>query len=237
MVASSVPHTEILEFVERTLDPGFPLTLIETTGDIRPNGLLRDGDADANFFQHVPYLRAEEAQLGVSLAVIAAVHVEPLGIYSRRLKTLEAVPREARVALPNNVPNFSWGLKLLEASGLIRLHSGGDGTLATVQDIAGNQRDLRFVEVASAQLPRSLDDVDVAVINSNYALESGLDPARIALALERAEGNPYANVLVTTQALAQDERILRLASLLTSAEVAGFISERCRSLVIHGRRA
>lgn len=237
MVAFSVPHTEILEFVERTLDPGFPLTLIETIGDIRPNGLLRDGDADANFFQHVPYLRAEEAQLGVHLAVIAAVHVEPLGIYSRRLKTLEAVQREARVALPNNVPNFSRGLKLLDASGLIRLHSGRDGTFATVQDIAGNPRDLHFVEVASAQLPRSLDDVDVAVINGNYALESGLVPARDALALERAEGNPYANVLVTTQALAQDERILRLASLLTSAEVAGFISERYRGSVFHGRRA
>lgn len=235
MVASSVPHAEILEFVKRTLVPGFPLTLIETTGDIRPNALLRD--ADANFFQHVPYLRAEEGQLGVRLAVIAAVHVEPLGIYSRRLKTLEAVPREARVALPNNVPNFSRGLKLLEVSGLIRLHSGGDGTFATVQDIAGNPRDLRFVEVASAQLPRSLDDVDVAVINGNYALESGLVPARDALALERAEGNPYANVLVTTQALAQDERILRLASLLTSAEVAAFINERYRGSVIPVWRA
>ena len=232
VVASSVPHSEILEFVTRTLAPGFPLKLIETSGDIRPNALLRDGDADANFFQHAPFLHAEEALLGVTFAVVAAVHIEPLGIYSRRVTTLAAVPQGASVALPNNVTNFSRGLKLLQESGLIRLRPGGDGAFATARDVAENPKGLRFVEIAAAQLPRSLDDVSLAVINGNYALETGLVPARDALALERAEGNPYANVLVTTQALAQDERILRLAALLTSAEVARFMRDRYRGSVI-----
>ncbi|SFL64754.1 MetQ/NlpA family ABC transporter substrate-binding protein [Methylobacterium pseudosasicola] len=232
VVASSVPHAEILEFVTRRLAPDFPLTLIETSGEIRPNALLRDGDADANFFQHVPFLHSEEAQLGVTFAVVAAVHIEPLGIYSRRVKTLAEVPQGASVALPNNVTNFTRGLKLLQENGLIRLRPGADGSFATVQDIAENPKDLRFIEVLSAQLPRSLDDVALAVINGNYALEFGLVPARDALALERADGNPYANVLVTTQALAKDERILRLAALLTSADVASFIRDRYRGSVI-----
>jgi D-methionine transport system substrate-binding protein len=231
VVASLVPHAEILEFVGRTLAPDFPLKLIVTSGGIRPNALLRDGDADANFFQHEPFLRAEEAQLGVTFAVVAAVHIEPLGIYSRCVATLAEVPQGASVTLPNKVTNFSRGLKLLQESGLIRLRPG-DGTFATVQEVAENPKSLCSVEIAPAQLPRSLDDVSLAVINSNYALETGLVPARDALALERTEGNPYANVLVTTQALAGDERILRLAALLTSAEVSQFIRDCYRGSVI-----
>ncbi|WP_245259325.1 MetQ/NlpA family ABC transporter substrate-binding protein [Methylobacterium sp. 77] len=119
----------------------------------------------------------------------------------------------------------------------IRLRPGGDGTFATAGDIAENPKSLRFVEVAPPQLPRSLDDVALAVINGNYALEAGLDPARDSLALERAEGNPYANVLVTTQALAPDARIVRLSSLLQSTQIAGFICERYRGSVIRVRGA
>lgn len=237
VLASSVPHAEILHHVAGTLAPGFPLQVLEISGDIRPNALLRDGDADANFFQHVPYLRAEEAELRVQFAVVATVHVEPLGIYSRRVKTLAEVAKGAHVAVANDVTNFTRGLKLLQANGLIRLRSNDAGAFATLQDIAENLRDLRLIEVARPQLPRSLDDVALAVVNGNDALEYGLVPARDALALERAEGNPYANVLVTTQALAQDERIQRLASLLTSAEVARFIQDRYKGSVIPVRAA
>lgn len=227
-----MPHAEILGFVQDKLAPDLPLRIIEISGDIRPNRLILDGDADANFFQHVPYLRAEEAELGVRFAVTATVHVEPLGLYSRRVRSLADLPKGATVALSNNVTNFSRGLKLLQENGLIRLAPGRDGTFATAADIAENPKSLGFVEVAPPQLPRSLDDVALSVINGNYALEAGLDPARDSLGLERAENNPYANVLVTTQALAQDGRVLRLATLLQSSETAAFIRARYRGSVI-----
>lgn len=232
IVASSVPHTEILEFVTEKFGPEMPLKIIEISGDLRPNALLRDGDADANFFQHVPFLRSEEASMGMRFAVVAAVHIEPLGLYSRRAKSLADVPAGGIVSLSNSVSNTSRGLLLLQANGLIRLRSKEPGIDLTLDDVVENSRKFRFVEIAPPQLPRSLDDVALAVINGNYALEGGLEPARDALALERAEGNPYANVLVTTEGLAKDPRVLRLAALLTSAEVAAFIRTRYRGSVI-----
>ncbi|WP_244472844.1 MetQ/NlpA family ABC transporter substrate-binding protein [Methylobacterium sp. Leaf100] len=232
VVASSLPHTEILEFVGEKLAPELPLKIIEISGDLRPNALLRDGDADANFFQHVPFLRSEEAAMGMRFAVVAAVHVEPLGLYSRRATSLAALPSGGAVALSNSVSNTGRGLSLLQANGLIRLRARDAGVAATVDDIVENPKNFRFVEIAPPQLPRSLDDVALAVINGNYALEAGLEPARDALALEAAEGNPYANVLVTTEGLAKDSRVLRLGTLLTSAEVAGFIGHRYRGSVV-----
>ncbi|WP_244476538.1 MetQ/NlpA family ABC transporter substrate-binding protein [Methylobacterium sp. Leaf469] len=228
VVASSLPHTEILEFVGEKLAPELPLKIIEISGDLRPNALLRDGDADANFFQHVPFLRSEEAAMGMRFAVVAAVHVEPLGLYSRRATSLAALPSGGAVALSNSVSNTGRGLSLLQANGLIRLRARDAG----VDDIVENPKNFRFVEIAPPQLPRSLDDVALAVINGNYALEAGLEPARDALALEAAEGNPYANVLVTIEGLAKDSRVLRLGTLLTSAEVAGFIGHRYRGSVV-----
>ncbi|KQO61869.1 metal ABC transporter substrate-binding protein [Methylobacterium sp. Leaf87] len=232
VVASSLPHTEILEFVGEKLAPELPLKIIEISGDLRPNALLRDGDADANFFQHVPFLRSEEAAMGMRFAVVAAVHVEPLGLYSRRATSLAALPSGGAVALSNSVSNTGRGLSLLQANGLIRLRARDAGVAATVDDIVENPKNFRFVEIAPPQLPRSLDDVALAVINGNYALEAGLEPARDALALEAAEGNPYANVLVTTEGLARDSRVLRLGTLLTSAEVAEFIDHRYRGSVV-----
>ncbi|MCJ2011491.1 MetQ/NlpA family ABC transporter substrate-binding protein [Methylobacterium sp. J-076] len=232
VVASSAPHAEILEFVAEKLAPDLPLKTIEISGDLRPNALLRDGDADANFFQHVPFLRSEEAAMGMRFAVVAAVHIEPLGLYSRRARSLAALPAGGVVSLSNSITNTSRGLSLLQANGLIRLRAMGAGANATLDDIVENPKNFRFVEIAPPQLPRSLDDVALAVINGNYALEAGLEPARDALALERAEGNPYANVLVTTEGLAKDPRVLRLGTLLTSAEVAQFIRDRYRGSVV-----
>ncbi|WP_267354826.1 MULTISPECIES: MetQ/NlpA family ABC transporter substrate-binding protein [unclassified Methylobacterium] len=232
VVASSVPHVEILDFVADKLAADLPLKIIEISGDLRPNALLRDGDADANFFQHVPFLRTEEAAMGVHFAVVAAVHIEPLGLYSRRVKALNALPTGGLVSLSNTVSNTNRGLLLLQANGLIRLRTKDAGALATLDDVIENPKKLRFVEIAPPQVPRSLDDVALAVINGNYALEAGLEPARDALALERAEGNPYANVLVTTEGLAKDPRVLRLGTLLTSAEVAAFIRTRYRGSVL-----
>ncbi|MFE1599512.1 MetQ/NlpA family ABC transporter substrate-binding protein [Methylobacterium sp. ID0610] len=237
VVASSVPHAEILRFVTQKLAPDLDVAIIEISGDIRPNALVLNGDADANFFQHGPYLRSEEKQLGTTFAVTAATHIEPLGIYSRKIGKLSEVPAGATVAVPNNVTNLSRALNLLQASGLITLKSGlADGQLATPSDIADNPKAISIVQVAPPQLPRSIDDVTLAVINGNYALEAGLTPATDALALEKAENNPYANIFVTTPALATDPRVQRLSALLASPEVAAFIRETYRGSVIavHG---
>ncbi|MGY2049194.1 MetQ/NlpA family ABC transporter substrate-binding protein [Methylobacterium sp. JK268] len=237
IVASPVPHAEILSFVKDKLAPDLDIRIIEISGDIRPNALVRDGDADANFFQHTPYLRSEETQLGTRFAVTAATHIEPLGLYSNKVKSLADVPVGATVSVPNNVTNLSRALALLQANGLIRLKPGlGEGQFATPADIADNPKKLAIVQVAPPQLPRSLDDVALAVINGNYALEAGLTPAKDALALEKAEGNPYANIFVTTERLAADPRVQRLSALLTSPEVAAFIREKYRGSVIpvHG---
>ncbi|WP_448955131.1 MetQ/NlpA family ABC transporter substrate-binding protein [Labrys neptuniae] len=234
IAADPVPHTEILAFVQK-LAPDFQFKIVELSQGVNPNELLASGDVDANYFQHVPYLRSQEQALGQKFAVAATVHIEPLGVYSRKDKSFGAVPDGASVAVPNNATNLSRALYLLQAQGLIKLKAGFDAPdkqSATPQDIADNPKHLKILEVEAAQLPRSLDDVDLAVINGNYALEAGLSPAKDALGLEKAQGNPYANVLVTTPKLAEDPRIARLSKLLTSPEVAKFIREHYQGSVI-----
>ncbi len=234
VAADPVPHSEILNFV-KTLDPGLKLEVIELTNGINANELLAHGDVDANYFQHVPYLRDQEKSLGRQFAVAATVHIEPLGIYSSKYKTLQQVPDNATVAVPNNVTNLSRALYLLQSKGLITLKPGFDNPAthqATPQDIAENPKKIKILEIESPQIPRSLADVDLAVINGNYALEAGLSPARDALGLESAVHNPYANILVTTPELAKDPRILRLARDLESPEVAKFIKDKYAGSVI-----
>lgn len=235
VIASPVPHAEILRFVQKQLAADLALQIIEINNALRPNELLARGEVDANFFQHVPYLRQQEQDLGTRFAVIAAVHIEPLGIYSRRIRTLDAIPDKATVSIPNNITNLSRALYLLQDQKLISLRPDLDARerqLATPHDIVGNAHHLKIIQVDSAQIARSLDDVTIAVINGNYALEIGLTPSKDALALESAKNNPYANVLVTMPNLQDDPRIQRLAKLLTSPEVATFIRERYRGSVI-----
>ncbi|MDR6293471.1 D-methionine transport system substrate-binding protein [Inquilinus ginsengisoli] len=234
VAADAVPHAEILAFVQQQA-PDLKLEIIELSTAVNPNELLAHGDIDANYFQHVPYLRSQEQALGQSFAVAATVHVEPLGVYSRRHESFAEVPDSGTVAVPNNVTNLSRALYLLQDQKLITLKDGfaePDKQLATPNDIAGNPKHLKVLEVESALLPRALDDVDLAVINGNYALEAGLTPAKDALGLEKAEGNPYGNILVTTPKLADDPRIKRLAAVLTSPAVAKFIRDRYHGSVI-----
>lgn len=239
VIASPVPHAEILHFIQRKLAPDLKLKIIEASGDLRLNELLARGDVDANFFQHRPYLEAEEKLLGVHFVVTATTHIEPLGIYSTKVKSFTDVPKGARVAIPNNSVNLSRALYLLQDQGLITLRDGlrdqadaRERQLATPKDIAVNPRDLKIIEVDAAQIPRTLPDVTLAVINGNFALEAGLEPARDALALEKAAGNPYANLLVTLPALEHDPRVERLSRLLESPEVAAFIREHYKGAVI-----
>ncbi|MBF8421678.1 MetQ/NlpA family ABC transporter substrate-binding protein [Klebsiella pneumoniae] len=208
VAADPVPHAEILNYIKK-IDPSLDLKVVELTSGVNANELLASGDVDANYFQHVPYLKDQEKALGKTFAVAATVHIEPLGIYSHKHKDFSSLPENATVAVPNNTT-----------------------TLATPKDIVENPKHLKILEIESPQIPRSLDDVDLAVINGNYALEAGLVPAKDALGLESAEHNPYANILVTTPALANDPRIKALAKDLTSPQVAEFIRKTYNGSVI-----
>lgn len=234
IAADPVPHAEILNFIKKQ-DPKLDLKIVELTSGVNANELLANGDVDANYFQHVPYLKDQEKALGKTFVVAATVHIEPLGIYSRKHKDFASVPEGATVAVPNNATNLSRALFLLQSQGLIKLNAkftDPASTLATPKDIAENPKKLKILEIESPQIPRSLDDVDLAVINGNYALEAGLSPAKDALGQEKAEHNPYANILVTTPALANDPRIKALAKDLASPQVAEFIRQHYNGSVI-----
>ncbi|MDC0726657.1 MetQ/NlpA family ABC transporter substrate-binding protein [Phytobacter diazotrophicus] len=234
IAADPVPHAEILNYVKK-LDPKLDIKIVELTSGANANELLASGDVDANYFQHVPYLKSQEKALGKTFAVAATVHIEPLGIYSHKYKDFKSVPDGATIAVPNNVTNLSRALFLLQSQGLIKLDAkftDPASTLATPKDIVENPKHLKILEVESPQIPRSLDDVALAVINGNYALEAGLSPAKDALGLESAEHNPYANILVTNPSLANDPRIKELAKDLTSPQVAEFIRKTYNGSVI-----
>jgi D-methionine transport system substrate-binding protein len=234
VAADPIPHAQILEYVQ-TLDPSLKLNIIEIPSGVNSNELLAHGDVDANYFQHLPYLKSQEQALGQKFVVAATVHIEPLGIYSHRHTRFDQVPDNGTVAVPNNVTNLSRALYLLQANGLIALKLGFNDASkdqATPKDIAENPKHLKILEIESPQIPRALEDVDLAVINGNFALEAGLEPAKDALGLEKAQGNPYANILVTTPKLAQDPRIQQLAKDLRSPAVAKFISENYAGSVI-----
>jgi D-methionine transport system substrate-binding protein len=231
--ASPVPHAEILRFIDENLatDAGLDLEIVEFTDYVQPNVALDDGSLDANYFQTVPYLEEQEATAGYDFAALEPVHIEPLGIYSSTLTDLAALPDGASVAIPNDPTNAARALRLLEANELITLADTGDAA-PTSLDVEGNPKNLEISEVEAAQVPRSLADVDIAVINGNYAIEADLVPAEDALALEEAEGNPNANLLVVRTGDEGDERITQLEELLHSDEVRQFIEDEYQGAVI-----
>lgn len=231
--ASVTPHTEILKYVNDNLAKGaFSLKITEETDGVNGNDVVENGDADASFFEHVPYLNSDSKDKGYTdLKVAATVHIEPYGIYSSKHKSLAEVPDGGLVLLSNNVSNFARGLYLLQSAGLIKLdHSFGDSSTEalsiTEKDITANPKHLRFQQVDPAQIPRSLPDAYLGLINGNVALEAGLSPAKNALLLEPAKDNPYANILVVPQALANDPRVLALKKILEGPEVAKFITSK-----------
>lgn len=230
---SPVPHAEIMEFVRTELaaDAGLELTLVEFTDYVQPNLALRDNQIDANFFQHAPYMNDFGQEHGFEMIAVADVHIEPLGIYSKKVTDLNEVPENAVVAIPNDATNGGRALRLLESAGLITLSPEADFT-ATVLDVIENPKSLVIRELDAAQLPRSLDDTVLSVINGNFALEAGLNPGQDALALESGEGNPYANVLTVLKGRESDPGILKLAELLTSPEVRQFLEEHYQGSVI-----
>lgn len=224
--ASPVPHAEILQFVQDELaaDAGLDLQIEEFTDYVLPNTALAEGEIDANFFQHVPYLEAQIEENGFEFDHFAGVHIEPYGIYSQKVESLDDLPTGAKVGITNDPGNQGRALDLLVAAGLITLEDTQGAP--TLLDVADNPKDLELVETAPEQLVVSLQDVDAAIINGNYALEAGLNPAKDAILLESGEDNPYANVVAYRAEDAGDEALATLDELLHSDEVRAFIEER-----------
>ncbi|GCE46727.1 D-methionine transport system substrate-binding protein [Thermosporothrix hazakensis] len=231
--ASPTPHAEILKYVKDHLaaKEGLDIQIVEFTDYVQPNLALQDGQLNANYFQHVPYMEDFGKEHHIDLVSVGGVHIEPLGIYSKKIKSLKEVPDKAVVAIPNDATNGGRALQLLAAQGLLTLKENV-GTKATVHDITANPKNLQIKELEAAQLPRSLDDTTISVINGNYAMSINLKPSKDALALEQAKGNPYANVLAVLKGHENDQAVQKLYKLLTSPEVKKFIEEKYQGSVL-----
>ncbi|MEU3252196.1 MetQ/NlpA family ABC transporter substrate-binding protein [Streptomyces sp. NPDC006997] len=233
VAATPVPHAEVLTYVKDHLaeKAGLDLEVKEFTDYVTPNTATEDGSVTANYFQTEPYLADFNEKNGTHLVSVAPVHLEPLGLYSEKTDKVGGLKDGATIAVPNDTVTEARALQLLAAGGLITLKDGA-GTSATTADITANPKNLTFKELEAAQTPRSLKDVDAAVINGNYALEADLKPAEDALVLESPEDNPNVNLLVVKEGSENDPRVRKLAKLLTSDEVRKFIEDTYDGSVI-----
>ena len=227
--ASPTPHAKILEFVDANLAAKAGLDLdIKTFDDyVQPNVQLAEGTLDANYFQHQPYYDAQVKDRGYDFAHDAGVHIEPFALYSKKVKEVKDLAQGAQIGINNDPSNQGRALELLAKAGVITLKSGKDATNATIYDVDQNAKKLKFVETDPAQLVRSLDDLDVAVINGNYALEANLSPSKDAILVEEAEGNPYANFLTVQKKDENNAALTKLDELLHSPEVKAYIQKTC----------
>ncbi len=229
--ATPVPHSEILEFIKPILaDKGIELEIVEFTDYVTPNLALDEGSIDANFFQHLPYLDSFNKNRGLDLVSIAKIHVEPFGLYSEKIKSIDELNDGAVIAVPNDPSNEGRALLLLESKGYIELDAENE-LEATPFDISSNPKGLKFEELEAAQLPRVLPDVTAAFINTNYALEAGLNPLEDALIIEGSE-SPYANILVVRQEDQNNELLQILVEVMTSDDVREFILEEYQGAVV-----
>lgn len=231
IAATPVPHAELLEFVKPELaKEGVELEIKVFTDYVQPNVQVSDGALDVNFFQHKPYLDSFNKEHKTQLVSVGLVHVEPFGAYSSKIKRIEDLKEGAQVALPNDPSNGARALLLLQKQGLIKLKDPSN-ILATARDVAENPKKLKFRELEAATLPRVLPDVDIALINTNYALEAGLNPVNDALFIE-GEDSPYANLVATTEARKDDETIQKLVKALQTDKVRDFIQEKYKGSIV-----
>lgn len=232
--ATPSPHAEILEVAKEVLaQKGYDLVIKEYTDYVQPNNALDSGDLDANYFQHLPYLEEFNAQNGTKLVAAGAIHYEPFGIYGGKTTDLTALADGATVAVPNDTSNEARALLLLEAQGLIKLKEGV-GLEATKNDITENTKNLKITEIEAAQLPRSLGDVDIAVINGNYAIQAGLKVAD-ALATEDSKSiaaTTYGNIVAVREGEEKSDATLALVDALCSPEVKEFIESKYEGAVV-----
>lgn len=231
VAATPVPHAEILEFVKPALaKEGVDLKVKVFTDYVQPNVQVAEKRLDANFFQHQPYLDEFNKAKNTNLVSVAGVHIEPLGAYSSKFKKLEELPGGATVVIPNDATNGGRALLLLDHAGVIKLKDSKN-ILATVKDIAENSKGLKFRELEAATIPRVLTQVDLALINTNYALEAKLDPAKDALVIE-GKDSPYVNILVARPDDKDSDAMKKLVAALHSPEVKAFILEKYKGAVV-----
>ncbi|ROT98286.1 ABC transporter substrate-binding protein [Marinobacter sp. R17] len=231
VAATAVPHAEILEHIKPTLaKEGVDLEVKVFTDYVQPNIQVAQKRMDANYFQHQPYLTEFNDGKGTNLVSVVGVHVEPFGAYSKKIDSLDQLEDGATVAIPNDPTNGGRALLLLQKAGLIKLKDSSKIT-ATPRDIAENPKNLNFYELEAATLPRVLSQVDLAMINTNYALEAGLNPTKDALIIEGAD-SPYVNILVARPDNKDSDAMKKLADALTSDDVREFIKEKYKGAVV-----
>ena len=229
--ATPIPHAELLNFVKPLLErENIKLEIVEFQDYIQPNTALVDQELDANFFQHQPYLDSFNKERNQNLVSAGAVHVEPLGLYSKRIKNISELKDGVVIAIPNDTANAARALLLLQANGIIKLKDGGSIT-STEKDIVENTKNLRIELAESAQLPRVLEDVDAAIINTNYALPANLNPVKDALLIED-KNSPYANNVVVRSGDQERTEIKKLVEALNSEEVRKFIEDKYQGAVV-----
>ncbi|GAA1552761.1 MULTISPECIES: MetQ/NlpA family ABC transporter substrate-binding protein [Brevibacterium] len=226
--ATPVPQGDILRFVDKNLaeEAGLDIEVTEYTDYTLPNKALSDGDIDANYFQHKPYLDSEVEGQGYELTAFEPINLEPFALFSKTVKDVKNLPKGAKVGINNDPANQGRALKLLEKAKLITLKDGVDAVDAKLSDVEDNPKNIEFVEADAAQLARTLKDVDASVINGNNALEAGLNPAKDGIILEDAKDNPYGNFLAVRTENKDDENIKKLDELLHSPEVKQFIEDK-----------
>jgi D-methionine transport system substrate-binding protein len=231
IAATAVPHAEILEQVRPILArEGLTIDIRVFNDYVQPNLQVDQGQIDVNYFETKPYLDQFNASHGTRLVPIAGIHVEPLGGYSRRWKALEQIPQGASVAIPSEASNNGRALLLMAKAGLITLKDPAN-PLATVRDITSNPKGLQIRELEAATLPRVLDQIDLALINTNYALDAGLNPTRDALLIE-GKDSPYVNYVVGKPGEAKDPRVVKLVTALRSEPIRRFILDRYKGAVL-----
>ncbi len=227
------PHAQILEQVKKVAErDGLRIQIIEFSDYVQPNAALAAGDLDANSYQHKPYLDQQVKDRGYRLTAVANTVNFPIGIYSRKVKRLDELKEGARVGIPNDPTNGGRVLLVLQDQGLITLRPDA-GLRATPLDVVNNPRKLRFIELDAAQLPRSLDDLDAAAINTNFALQAGLHPGRDAIALENAK-SPYVNLIAVREQDRSQPWVARLVKAYQSEPVREFIKTEFKGAVIPG---
>lgn len=232
--ASPAPHAEILKAAQDLLkEKGYELEIREYTDYVQPNNALEAGDLDANYFQHFPYLEQFNEQYGTKLVSAGTIHYEPFGIYAGKTADLSALADGAKVAVPNDVTNEARALLLLEAQGLIKLKEDA-GLNATKNDIVENTKNLEIIEIEAAQIPRSINDVDIAVINGNYAISAGLKVSE-ALAVEASDSvaaTTYGNVVAVREGEEETDAIKALIEVLKGDDIKKFMEETYEGAVV-----
>lgn len=226
-----VPHADVVNFIKPQLaKEGVNLKIVEFNDYVQPNLALDSKDLDANYFQTIPYLEEFCNQHKLNFEILVSVHLEPMGLYSKKVKSVADIKKGDKIAVPNDPTNEGRALRVLENAGLVKLAKDfklTDGLGGIVE----NPLKLKFVELEPALLPRALDDVQASVINANYALQAGFNPAKNAIALE-AKSSPFGNVVVVRKGDAQKEAFQKLKKVITSPEVKKFIEEKYQGGVI-----